>query len=118
LQPSSTGKNNDFRIPSAHTPAKAVTHAQKSVSHAVMGTPAVIPIETTPIPIDPMFDTWQAAEVLGVSHDRVKKWRYYGQGPQFVRYPDGGIRYRLSAIKKFLDDHAVDPRPLLWAEVS
>jgi hypothetical protein len=89
-------------------PDNTVSHSQP-VSHAGTRTPSVIPIETTPIPIDPVLDTWRVAEVLGVSHARVKKWRHYGQGPQFVRYPDGGIRYRLSAVKKFLDDHAVDP---------
>ncbi len=109
MQPSST--TNNFPARPVRTPDNRVSHSQP-VSPAGTRTPPVIPIETTPIPVDPMLDTWQATEVLGVSHDRMKKWRHRGQGPQFVRYPDGAIRYRLSALMKFLEDHTV------WTEAS
>jgi len=113
LQPSSIGKTNNLPARPARTPDNTVSRSQP-VPHAGTRTPAVIPfeIETTPIPVDPMLTTWQATEVLGVSHDRMKKWRHRGQGPQFVRYPDGAVRYRLSALMKFLEDHTV------WTEAS
>lgn len=111
MQPSSTGKTNNFPARPVRTPDNTVSHSQP-VSHADTRTPSVIPMETTPIPVDPMLTTWQATEVLGVSDDRMKKWRHRGQGPQFVRYPDGAIRYRLSALMKFLEDHTV------WTEAS
>jgi hypothetical protein len=40
----------------------------------------------------------------------MKKWRQRpGKGPEFVRYPGGAIRYRLSTIMKFLEDCTVQP---------
>jgi hypothetical protein len=62
------------------------------------------------IPLDPKLTTRQAAAILHVLPDTMKKWRQRpGKGPKFIRYPSGAIRYRLSAIMKFLDDCTVEP---------
>jgi len=111
LQPSSTGKNNGFAPQPARIPPNSVSQTQQRAP-LTFGAPRahpVVPIEKTPIPVDDMLDTWGAAEFLGITHARLKKWRQRGQGPQFVRYPDGCIRYPLSALKKFLEDNTVYP---------
>lgn len=71
--------------------------------------PAAPPVAVTPVPIDPMLDSFQVADMLGISFDLVKKWRQRNTGPEFVRYPDGAIRYRLSALLKFIEDNTVKP---------
>ena len=50
-----------------------------------------------------MLTTKQAAVILGVSVDKLKKWRQRGKGPRFARYEDGAIRYRLSALMQYID---------------
>jgi hypothetical protein len=57
-----------------------------------------------------MLTTEQAAAILRVSPDTTKKWRQRpGKGPEFVRFPGGAIRYRLSTIMKFLENCTVQP---------
>jgi len=62
------------------------------------------------MPVNPLLTTRQAAAILSVSLDTLKKWRQRpGKGPEFIRYPSGAIRYRLSTILKFLADSTVQP---------
>ena|GEM_PF-768930 len=72
--------------------------------------PTETPIAVGRIKLDPMLTTEQAAAILRVPPDTMKKWRQRpGKGPEFVRYPGGAIRYRLSRIMKFLEDCTVQP---------
>ena len=87
MQPNSTGKNNGFPPQQAHTQVNSVSHPQQRISPTFKQAHPVVPIARTPIPVDAMLDDWDAAEVLGISHARVKKWRQRRQGPEFVRYP-------------------------------
>ncbi len=71
-------------------------------------TPPEEPIEMAAIPVDRCITTAQAAVILGRSVETLKKWRLRdGKGPAFIRYPDGGIRYRLSEIMRFLESCTV-----------
>jgi hypothetical protein len=57
-----------------------------------------------------MLTTGQAAAIIDVEPDTLKKWRQRdGKGPIFIRYPTGTIRYRLSSLLKFLADCTVKP---------
>ena len=61
-------------------------------------------------PIDPMLTEFQVADILGETIGALEIWRKLPrQGPEFVRYPSGEIRYRLSAVLKFLEEHTVRP---------
>jgi hypothetical protein len=69
------------------------------------------PVTAVPLaPIDPMLTKFQVSELLDESFEVLEKWRKRpGTGPKFVRYPNGDIRYRLSAVMKFLEEHTVRP---------
>ncbi len=60
-----------------------------------------------------LFDTSRAAFILEKSEESLKKWRQRRQGPAYIRYPDGTIRYRLSDLLKFMDECTVDELKLL-----
>lgn len=95
--------NNFPSLPSVPAEGESQSELQ-----AVQKAPPEESIQMAPIPVDRCVTTEQAAEILGRSVDVVKKWRKQkGKGPAFIRYPDGGIRYRLSVLMKFLDDCTV-----------
>ena len=58
---------------------------------------------------DPAFKTRDAAAILGVPADRLMKWRQRGQGPEYLVYEDGGIRYELSALIAYKASRRVSP---------
>lgn len=58
---------------------------------------------------DPVVNTRDAATLLGLTVDRLEKWRPRGQGPDYLRYDDGQIRYELSALVQFKAAHRVRP---------
>ncbi len=41
---------------------------------------------------------------MKMSVDALKKWRPRGSGPDFVKYPTGAVRYRLSVVLQFVND--------------
>lgn len=79
-----------------------------AVLHPSVNAPEESPLAIPPIAIDRMLTTAQASAVLGKDVETLKKWRQRRIGPKYVKYPDGTIRYRLSTIMKFLDDHTVE----------
>lgn len=59
---------------------------------------------------DPVFNTPDAALILGVTADRLMKWRQRRQGPAYLQYePNGPVRYELSALIEFKAAHRVRP---------
>jgi predicted DNA-binding transcriptional regulator AlpA len=44
----------------------------------------------------------EVAKFLGVSHECVRRWRYAGTGPRYVRLGDRLIRYELAAVQEWL----------------
>ena len=59
---------------------------------------------------DPVFNTRDAAQILGLKADRLMKWRQRGQGPDYLQYEQSGdIRYELSALIAFKAAHRVRP---------
>ena len=92
--------------------AKPVSKSPQARSAAIgqQAAPTETPIAVGRIKLDPILTTRQAAAILRVLPDTMKKWRQRpGKGPEFVRYPGGAIRYRLSTIMKFLEDCTVQP---------
>ena len=60
------------------------------------------------VPVERMLRTRQVAVLMAVSIDTVKKWRQRpGKGPRFIKYGDGSIRYRLTTVMRYIDDHEV-----------
>ncbi len=39
----------------------------------------------------------------------MKKWRQRHKGPNYVRFDGGVVRYPLSSILQYLQDHTVEP---------
>jgi hypothetical protein len=59
---------------------------------------------------DPVFDTPNAAVILGVTVDRLIKWRERRQGPDYLRYEQNGpVRYEYSSLLAFKAAHRVRP---------
>jgi len=53
--------------------------------------------------------TRDAAAFLGVPADRLMKWRQRGQGPDYLVYEDGAIRYEFSALIVYKASRRVRP---------
>ncbi len=53
---------------------------------------------------DFLLTTREAAVILKVSVEGLKKWRQRGIGPAFIKYPNGAIRYRLSDVLQYVSD--------------
>ena len=59
---------------------------------------------------DPVFTTADAARILGITAQRLMKWRQRDQGPDYLQYEKGGpVRYELSALIEFKAAHRVRP---------
>jgi hypothetical protein len=63
---------------------------------------------------DPLFDVHDAAEIVGLSRDSLDKRRQRGQPPDYIQYDSqsgrpGPVRYALSALMKFREDHTIYP---------
>jgi hypothetical protein len=57
---------------------------------------------------DPVFDTIDAAAILGLTAARLIKWRQRKQGPDYLQYAQNGyVRYELSALIAFKAAHRV-----------
>ena len=78
------------------------------VRHKPDEAPEETPIDVIADPVDRMITTRQAAVILCVSDDTLKKWRVRKRGPRHFRYHDGAIRYSLSDIQDYLDKHMVE----------
>jgi hypothetical protein len=60
--------------------------------------------------VDPVFDTVDAAAILGVKPDRLTKWRQRDKGPDYLQYDEyGPVRYELSALNAFKAYHRIRP---------
>lgn len=58
---------------------------------------------------DPVLDTLDAAAYLGVLPSRLQKWRKRDEGPTYLNYEGGYIRYELSELVVFRAAHRVRP---------
>ncbi len=61
---------------------------------------------------DPLFKTRDAAVILGLTEDCLKKWRQRDEGPTYIQYQmvigePGPVRYALSALTQFRESHTV-----------
>ena len=67
-------------------------------------------IAVPPMSVGPLVTTRQAAAILLMSRGTLEKWRRTGKGPQFIRHPNGSIRYLLRSVLKFLKDRTVQTK--------
>jgi hypothetical protein len=57
---------------------------------------------------NPVFNEASAATFLGISAERIKKWRQRNQGPDYLQYGQGGpVRYELKALTAFRVAHKI-----------
>lgn len=57
---------------------------------------------------NPVFNENGAGKLLGVSAERMKKWRQRSQGPDYLQYGRGGpVRYERNALLEFRAIHRV-----------
>lgn len=60
--------------------------------------------------LDPVFNTADAATILGVTPDRLEKWRQRAKGPNYLQYERyGHVRYELNALNAFKASHRIRP---------
>lgn len=64
------------------------------------------PVQNREIP--QLIDTRRAAKILGRSEATLKRWRYEGVGPNWVSM-EGRVRYDLSVLLKYIDEHTQVP---------
>jgi predicted DNA-binding transcriptional regulator AlpA len=53
------------------------------------------------IPDEPLTSR-QAARLVGVADETLRTWRVRGQGPRFLKFPSGTIRYRRSDVESWI----------------
>jgi hypothetical protein len=109
--------------PTVNPPAPVISSLpQRSVPPSdlrpsrLIGTPPYVELEPArPLSAfndDPLFKTRDAAVILGLTEDCLKKWRQRGQGPTYLQYrmvigEPGAVRYALSALMQFRESHTV-----------
>jgi hypothetical protein len=64
--------------------------------HTPENPPEATIIDVIADPTDRMITTRQAAVVINMSEDTLRKWRVRKRGPRYARYHDGTIRYSLA----------------------
>ena len=52
---------------------------------------------------EPLMNTQEAAEYLGVSEAKVKRWRYSGGGPPFIKM-QSLVRYHPESLRQFAEE--------------
>jgi hypothetical protein len=66
------------------------------------------PLPPLAINDNPVFNVNAAGRILGVSAERLDKWRQRNQGPDFIQYgKNGSVRYPLSALMAYRAAHTV-----------
>jgi hypothetical protein len=99
-QPQQSSQPNSDPTP----PSPKVTHIPERLRSLEPEDPQLIAIQ------DPVFNTRDAATILGVTPDRLEKWRQRGMGPDYLQYEDHGyVRYELSAMNEFKARHRIRP---------
>lgn len=58
-----------------------------------------------------LLTTEEASEYLdgAVPVQTLHNWRWTGRGPEFVKLPNGKVRYRSDVLDKFIESHTVAP---------
>ena len=54
--------------------------------------------------MEQLIDQTEAAKVLGVEPRTLEGWRYHGIGPAFIRLSERAVRYKLSALERWLSE--------------
>ena len=67
---------------------------------------AAIP-SNSPLANDPLLSRRQAAELLATSSKTLERWAANRTGPAFIRYSATTVKYRLSAITRWLEAQTI-----------
>jgi predicted site-specific integrase-resolvase len=54
------------------------------------------------LPIVPLLDETQVAEILNIKVATLRRWRWSGDGPRFVKL-GGAVRYQADEITSFIN---------------
>jgi len=104
-------KNVGDDVPAADEPSRIALGAAGSASFDARSRlrqlAAVEPVEL--VIDDPVFNTEDAAKILGMKGHRLEKWRQRGMGPEYLQYDQDGIRYELSSLVAFKASRRVRP---------
>jgi predicted DNA-binding transcriptional regulator AlpA len=63
-------------------------------------------------PIDRLLNPDEVAERLGIQRQTLANLRCQKRGPAFVRLSAGAVRYRESAIERFIIERTVETAPV------
>jgi hypothetical protein len=102
-----------FSVPSSHPAAdpKAPLSNGSSIPRRTQIPAIYLSIERPPISTyddNPIFDGRSAAAFLGLSSEKLKKWRQRDQGPDYLQYGEAGpVRYELGTLMAFRAGHRV-----------
>lgn len=103
--PSSVPSSHPAVDPKASLPS-GVSIPRRTQIPAIYLTVERLPIST--YDDNPILDGHGAAALLGLSRERLKKWRQRDQGPDYLQYgPAGAVRYELDALMAFRAAHRV-----------
>ena len=58
-----------------------------------------------------LLDTRQTAQRLGISPEKLRRWRMQGRGPQWCRLDGFSVRYRASDLLEWEASRLVDRGP-------
>lgn len=58
---------------------------------------------------DPLVSTQEFSRMTGIKPRTIERWRLLGQGPCFCRVGGKLVRYRVSAIEAWLQQHGASP---------
>lgn len=100
-------------VPSSHpeVDSKAPLPDGVSIPRCTQIPAVYLTVERPPISTfddNPILNECGAAALLGLSPERLKKWRQRDQGPDYLQYgPAGAVRYELDTLMAFRAAHRV-----------
>ncbi|MEY8095851.1 helix-turn-helix domain-containing protein [Falsihalocynthiibacter sp. S25ZX9] len=63
-----------------------------------------------PLMADQLYNSIATSKYLNVPVRTLEGWRARGQGPAFLKLPNGSVKYRGSAVRRFIDEQGKHPR--------
>lgn len=114
-----TGRSPHSAVPKANAPSKEqvqlpgpTTIPASATPNGAKSRPDAAPSEqpmTLPAPPwDRLLTTREAAKIMNVSVETVKKWRQRRLRPAYVKYRDGAVRYWLAVVLQFVSDCTIE----------
>ena len=80
-----------------------LTRTNSAVARSAAALPQ-LPDNLPMSPGDRLLTSPEAAKMMNISVETLKKWRQRGGGPAFIKYPGGRVRYRVTLVLQFVSD--------------